>query len=395
MKINTIINRYLLKEMLPPFVINLAFFTFIFLMTKILEITNLIVNYRVSLLDVVLMLIYSMPFFLEFIIPMSVMMAVLLTFLRMSGDNEIIALKSGGMSMYRFLPPVFLFCMFGFLLAGFIGIWGMPWGKSSFNRLAIEVAETSVHAGFKERTFNDSFDGVMLYVNRIETKSRELIDVFIEEKKSAGNVNTVISPRGLLYKEKDKHIFHLRLFDGMINQVDLQNRTVRTINFDEYEINLDLKQEITGGTEREKRIEEMNLGELKKFTETAVTKNARYYTALMKYYEKFSVPAACFALGLLAMPLGMQSKTERRSLGVVTGMTLFFIYYIMLSVGWSFGESGVYPPIIGMWAPNIVMTAIGLYLFIRTAKDRPVRIDFISYGMKRLLYRFTGKSIFA
>ena len=111
MKINTIINRYLLKEMMPPFVINLAFFTFIFLMTKILEITNLIVNYRVSLLNVLLMLIYSMPFFLEFIIPMSVMMAVLLTFLRMSGDNEIIALKSGGMSMYGLLPPVLLFCL--------------------------------------------------------------------------------------------------------------------------------------------------------------------------------------------------------------------------------------------------------------------------------------------
>ena len=96
--------------MMPPFVINLAFFTFIFLMTKILEITNLVVNYRAGLFNVILMLIYSMPFFLVFIIPMSIMMAILLTFLRMSGDNEIVALKSGGMSMYRFLPPVFLFC---------------------------------------------------------------------------------------------------------------------------------------------------------------------------------------------------------------------------------------------------------------------------------------------
>jgi len=63
MKINTIINRYLFKEMLLPFSINLFFFTFIFLMRTILDITNLIVNYKMSVSLVLLMLIYSLPFF--------------------------------------------------------------------------------------------------------------------------------------------------------------------------------------------------------------------------------------------------------------------------------------------------------------------------------------------
>ncbi|MGW8325959.1 MAG: LptF/LptG family permease, partial [Desulfobacterales bacterium] len=72
MKINSIINRYLLKEMMLPFVINLVFFTFVFLMTKILDITNLIVNYKMSLVSVLLLLFYSLPFFLSFVIPMSV-----------------------------------------------------------------------------------------------------------------------------------------------------------------------------------------------------------------------------------------------------------------------------------------------------------------------------------
>ena len=107
MKFNSIINRYMLREMMPPFFITLVFFTFIFLMSSLLEITNLVVNYRIGLSSVFLLLAYSMPFFLEFIIPMSVMMAILLTLLRMSGDNEIIALKAGGVSIYSLLPPVF------------------------------------------------------------------------------------------------------------------------------------------------------------------------------------------------------------------------------------------------------------------------------------------------
>ena len=67
-----------------------VFFIFVFLMQQILEITNMIVNYQVSILAFFLMLVYSMPYFLVFIIPMSVMMSVLLTFLRLSNDNEIV-----------------------------------------------------------------------------------------------------------------------------------------------------------------------------------------------------------------------------------------------------------------------------------------------------------------
>ena len=116
MRINAIINRYIVRELLPPFGINLFFFTFIFLITKILEITNLVVNFQVSLLSFLLLLLYSMPFFLAFITPMSVMMAVLLTFLRMSGDNELVALQACGMNPRRFLIPVFVFCLLGWLL---------------------------------------------------------------------------------------------------------------------------------------------------------------------------------------------------------------------------------------------------------------------------------------
>lgn len=364
-------------EMVPPFCINLGFFIFVFMMTRVLELTNLIVNYRISMVDVGLLLIYSMPFFLQFIIPMSVMMAVLLTFLRMSDDNEIIALKAGGASFYALLPPVFIFCLIGWLLSGFFGIWGLPWGTNAFKQKTIEIAESSVHAGLKERVFIDSFEDVVLYVNRIEKGTNSLVDVFIEEKKTSGYVNTVVAPKGDLSKKPGDHLFHLQLYNGIVNQADLQHHTVRTIDFETYEINLDLKQVVANEAKRSKTPEEMGLGELKAFIEGKKKKSKRYYVALIKYYEKFSIPFACFALGLLAMPLGLQSHTEKRSFGVVIGLVLFLFYYILISVGRSFGESGAYPPIVGMWMPNIVMGAIGLTLFMISAKDRSVGLDWL------------------
>ncbi len=360
--------------MIPPFVINLLFFNFIFLLTKILDITNMIVNYRISLFDVMLLLIYSMPHFLEFVIPMSVMTTVLLTFFRLSSDNEIVALKAGGVSIYKLLPPVLLFCLIGCMLTGFMTIYGLPWGRLSFKKLTYEVALSNVNIGMKERTFNDNFEGVMLYMNKIDLKNKALIDIFIEDQRTRNIISTIVAPRGEMYSEPDKLLFHLRLHNGTINQVDIENKTVHSITFDTYDINLDLKKSVTTKKGR-KDEKEMNIVELNKYLKDTVNKDAKYYAALIEFHRKFSIPFACFALGLLGVPLGVQSKSAKRAFGLGFGLIFFLLYYLMLSAGWVFGEAGVYPPLIGMWMPNIVIGGIGLYLFVRTANDRPVMID--------------------
>jgi len=360
--------------MIPPFVINLLFFNFIFLLTKILDITNMIVNYRISLFDVMLLLIYSMPHFLEFVIPMSVMTTVLLTFFRLSSDNEIVALKAGGISIYKLLPPVLLFCLIGCMLTGFMTIYGLPWGRLSFKKLTYEVASSNVNVGMKERTFNDNFEGVMLYMNKIDLKNKALIDIFIEDQRTKNIISTIVAPRGEIYSEPDKLLFHLRLHNGTINQVDIENKTVHSITFDTYDINLDLKKSVTTKKGR-KDEKEMSIAELNKYLKDTVNKDAKYYAALIEFHRKFSIPFACFALGLLCVPLGVQSKSAKRAFGLCFGLIFFLLYYLMLSAGWVFGETGVYPPLIGMWMPNIVIGGIGLYLFVRTANDRPVIID--------------------
>ena len=132
MKVNSIVGRYVFREMIPPFLINLILFTFIFLMAKILDITDLVVNHGACVSSVLIMLIYFMPSFLVFVVPMSIMIGVLLAFLRLSNDNEAVALKAGGFSIYRLLPPVFVFCLIGCLVTGFMCIYGSPWGRLSF-----------------------------------------------------------------------------------------------------------------------------------------------------------------------------------------------------------------------------------------------------------------------
>jgi len=384
MKLNSVINRYLFAEMLSPFLINVLFFLFVFLLTEILEISNMIVNYNIGLSRIFWLLIYTMPYFLVFVLPMSVMMAVLLTFLRMSSDNEITALKSGGVSIYQLLPAVLSFCLLGCLLTGFMIIHGLPWGRTSLKQLTFDIAKSGMDIGLKERTFNSSFQGIMLYVNRIDLKTRELIDVFIQDERRGEAPVTVIAPRAKMSAEPEKLFFQIRLFNGTINHANPEKRSVNTVRFDTYDLTLDLKNAAAGIREGPKSEKEMNPEELRQcIQENAGTKNSRYYRALLEFHKKFSIPFACFALGILAVPLGIQSKTARKSFGLGLGLFLFLFYYLLLSAGMVFGETGKYPPLIGMWMPNIVTGGIGIFLFVRTVKGYPAYIDMIPFFLKK------------
>jgi lipopolysaccharide export system permease protein len=371
--------------MLPPFGINLIFFSFIFLMTQIIEIMNLVVNHRVGLSVIGWMILYTLPFFMEFIIPMSIMMSVLLTFLRLSSDNEILALKNGGLSVYDLLPPVMLFCLVGALLTAFTALYGLPWGRMSIKKLTAQVASTNLDIGIKERTFNDGFKGVMLYVNKVDAKTRILSDVFIEDQRTQDAIITVVAPKGQMDSNPDTHQFLLRLYEGTINQVDVKSRSVNTVHFDTYDILLDTRQAIAAMATGPTHPEEMSLSEIRKYLALSTEKNSKYYLTLMEFHKKFSLPFACIALGLLAAPLGIQSRSSRRSFGISLGICFFLIYYILLSAGWVFGEAGKYPPILGMWLPNLVTTGAGLILLHRANYEKPAPLTTLAAGVARRL----------
>lgn len=387
MKANSIIYRYILREFFPPFVITTVFFSFVFLLAKILEITNMIVNYRIGLFKVLTVIIYTMPYFLVYVLPMSVMITVLLTFMRMSGDNEIDALKAGGVSLYGLMPPVIVFCVIGFLLTAFVAIYGLPWGRISLKELMVEAATSHLNIGLKERTFNDSFKDVMLYVNEIDLRNDELRDVFIEDSRNGKLIITVLAPRGRLSVDREKATFNMKLFNGTINQVDLENRTVNNLRFDTYDLDLDIRRAINSARDRRKDEKEMYLGEMVRFLETAPEKDDRYWETLIEFHKKFAVPFACIALGVLAVPLGVRSRSARRSFGLGLALASFMLYYIFHAAGLVFGEAGKYPPVIGLWVPNIVMGGIGIYFLIRTSKDRPVGVVFLFETINRLKAR--------
>ncbi len=388
MKVNSIINRSIFTEILGPFSISVLFFAIVFIMMEMLKIANWVVNYNIGIGIVVLMIAYACPYLMVFVLPMSTMMGILLTFLRLSSDNELIALKSGGVSIYRLLPPVLLFSFIGFLLTAFMTIIGVPWGNVSLEKLALKVMASNADIGLKERTFIDTFENVMLYVNKIDVRNKKIIDIFIEDKRKAGMVSTVVAPEGRLISDPDKSLIHLQLYNGTINQTNLNNRSVNSINFDTYNFSFELEHKVVKFEDKQKDPDEMSLVELHEYIRKAPVHDKDYWKAQIILHRSFAYPIACFALGLSAMPLGIQSRSVKRSFGLTLGLFFFFLYYMLLSAAIILGEAGDIHPAIGMYLPTVITGFIGLYLFINTAREQTIPLVVLFQRMRRLLLKF-------
>lgn len=392
MKAFNTINRYIFMELLSPFVISLFFLTFVFLMTRIPEITNMVVNYNADISSIGLMIVYTLPRFLEFTIPMSVMISILLTFMRMAGDNEIVALKGAGVSLYKLLPTVLVFCFLGVFLTLCVTLFGVSWGKLSIKKKSVELAKTSIDAALQARQFNNELKGVMIYVAHVDMKTKELKDVFIEDRRTKGVVSISIAPSGKLIRGEDKNIYTIRLYDGVINQVDVDDNSVSNLRFGDYDINIDLNSLNKVRGKISKDLDERSLVNLIRFIRSGIKDKSRLNEALMELHEKFSIPFACLSLGILAFPLGIQSASLRKSSGFSLGISFFLLYYFLLAAGWSAGESGDYPPILGMWLPNVIMGGVGVYFLIKNAKEEPVKLPkFLTKAVLAVKTRFIKK----
>ncbi|MBF0203832.1 MAG: LPS export ABC transporter permease LptF [Desulfamplus sp.] len=367
---NTILNRYIFRELFSPFAISLIFLTFMFLMTRIPEITNMVVNYNIGLSSVCMVILYTVPRFMEFTLPMSIMISVLLTVMRMSNDNEITALKGSGISIYRLIPPVLLFCIIGTLISLWITLWGVPWGRFSFAVKGAELARATFNVALKERQFNNTFDNVMIYVNSIDLKTSEISDLFIEDSRNPDIVNITVASKGILVSQDSGYHHTLRLSRGVINQVDMAGRSVNAVNFDTYDINFDTGFNRAGFEKQSKDFDEMYIDELVNFINKNQGDPKMLLSARMELHEKFAIPFACISLGLLSVPLGVRSVSSRRSSGFGLALSFFLFYYLLLAAGWSAGRTGYYPPFIGMWLPDIIMGGAAIYMFSKVAKER-------------------------
>jgi len=363
--------RYIINEIWPTFLASLFVFIFIMVAARMLSITELIVTRGVRVTQVIGMVVYLLPDILTFALPAVTLMSVVVAFLRLSVDSEIIALKSSGISLYQMLPPVVAFSVLVFFLGLVISIFAAPWGNRAFKDLIFKIAETRADIGIKERVFCEPFDNLVLYVNNFSRRERVLKDVFVVDRRDKDVTNTIVAEEGRIIMRPDERIITIYFVKGTIFVVDKNLSAARTIKFNTYGLNIGLKDVMANLKSRRKAPHELSIGHLIEQLKTVPKGEMRYNRMMRELLEKGSIPLAVLFMGVIGVALGAQIRARGRSTGIGVSLAVFSAYYICLMVMRSICSSGGMSPVIGVWIPDVFLIISMIYFLRRASNERP------------------------
>jgi len=369
---NTIINRYLLREISFPFFMTLLVFTFVLIIGKILQIMDLMVNKGVPFTSILKMILYTMHAFLIFTIPISLLIAVLIGLGRLSGDNEITVMKSSGISLYQILRPVVFFALAAFLFSLTMGLLA-PYSNFAMKNLLFDIVKRKASIGIKEKVFNDDFKGLVIYADRIPVDGDFMEGVMVNDSRLVREPTTIIAPKGYLISDHKSMKVILRLERGSIHAVESGLKTYKKTDFGSYDVLLDMGTALSETAKStSKGSVDMTVRELLNNIRKGGFDEAARRDMIIELNKKFSIPVSCIVFAVIGIPLGIVSRRSGKSRGFAVGLFVVAFYYTLQLAGEALGETGKLPPVLAIWAPNITFGTLGVYLFIMAANEKPL-----------------------
>tara|TARA_Y100000590_G_scaffold2729_1_gene3607 strand:- start:3007 stop:4365 length:1359 start_codon:yes stop_codon:yes gene_type:complete len=443
-----LINKYILKSLVTPFILSLSVIVFILLTQFIIKNLDRFLGKDIPISVILKFLLYNSAWIFSLAMPMAVLVATIMTFGRLSSDNEITALKASGISYLRLLFPGIIF---GLMIISFMipfNLWLLPEMNHNIKKLSYEISRSKPDLEIKVNYDKNYFLNRVIHIG--EKKNNEYLDITINDKNQhsitkskSGTINSLSN--GMIFNLKNGTI-HQKIMDG--------SNKYRTIKFDNYqvaipfnekeskrniarrdremnfemlinkikEIDLSIINNITKNNEyvnkinaKEERIEKLE-NELKNFNnDKDKTRSNRIQIAMLKndktifnehikrnnfnnknleidknkytveIHKKFSLPFACFIFILLGTPLGIISRKGNMGISVAISLVFFILYWSFITIGEYLADSGKLNAGISIWLGNIVLGVLALYLFYYSSKENSIHKFFNLDFLKRIL----------
>lgn len=397
-------DRYILKEVLPPFFMGLSIYSFVFLMDQLLRAPELFIAKGVSLGVTVRLLLYLVPSILAFTVPMSVLMGILAGLSRLSSDSEITAFKTLGIRPFRLLRPLLVFAFGGWLLASALTLYLAPYFNFKFEVTLATSVLNKVELQFNPREFNESMANMVLFIEDIG-RDKSWRDVFIHFSDSPDEPRVVLARNARLHIYPEAKRAVIEFIDGVQHSGSLSDpdkyyrvesaarieqeisaeslfsmykpeKRMRMKNIRELVLGLQAVKVKFPLLEHDRRdIERRNLKKndfqrLENATALSDTEHDRR-AHLVEIHKKLALPFACWIFIILGLPLGSTTRKGGRTSGFTLSIVIILVYYVCLTAGEKTAMDGRISPFIGMWGGNLLFGAFSLYLFSRSAKDLP------------------------
>ncbi|NPV03402.1 MAG: LPS export ABC transporter permease LptF [Syntrophaceae bacterium] len=380
----SILNRYIFREVLYPFLMTLFVFTFVLIMGRILSLVDLMINKGVNFSDILKLILYLMPALMLFTIPLALIIAILIGIGRLSRDNEFTVLKACGLSLHQIAAPVLAISLIAFGLSALTSFFLIPLGNLEAKNLLFSIVKQKASVGIKEKVFNDDFRGIVIFADRIPAHGDVMEGVLLYDDRTAEEPSTIIAARGRLVSNPQSLTVTLRLEDGSIHTVDPQFRNYKKVDFSTYDVRLDFK----GSAADERRVkfsrlDEMTLWDLRRGIDAPEPQGPTRREMLIEFNQRLATPFSCLIFALLGIPLGIQSSRSGKMRGFTIGLSLVMVYYVLLLYGKALGETGKVPAVIGVWAPNVLFMAAGLHVYVARAREREIVPEWLTLRKRK------------
>ncbi len=353
-----LLDKYVLKELLYPFAFGVASFSSIFIASSLLfKIVQYMTTYGAPVSVVAKMFIYSMPEIINYTFPMSVLLAALMAFGKLSSNSEIVAMKSGGVSYYRIVAPV---VVVGFIISMFSVVWAekvVPVSKFEAKRILNEEIKGNTKPKTQEHIVMKTWSGGILrvtYARLFDESTGIMKDITIEEFKDhkLTRVQTAVQAKW----ENNSWIME----DGTVYTVDEKDGVTDKAVFDRQVIPLST-------TPREviweqKEPDQMTLGELRGFIDVLERRKQPTGSYWTEIFMRFAIPMASLVFALVGAPLGTQRQRSGSSIGLGISVLVIFIYYAIIAFTSGLGKGGVFPPFLAAMSSNIIFFIAGIFM---------------------------------
>jgi lipopolysaccharide export system permease protein len=362
-----ILRNYIIKEVTWPILACLCVFTFVLLIGNMFKLADLMINKGVDILDVIKLFFYLIPYILSYTIPMAILTATMIAFGRLASDNEVIAMKASGISLYKIGLPVIIIAFVISLASVYLNDRVLPASHFASYKLVKGVALKNPAAYLESGTFIKNFKGYIVRIDSIE--GNQLEGILIYQLQDGGPTRTIIAERGEFIAHENKNFITLRLSEGSVDEPNPKEPDMfYKLNFKTYNMTLDLDKDISLD-DINKKPKSMTIKELKEdiarlkataSKEEHIRKDIK--ERLVEIHRKIAMAFSSFVFVLVALPLAINTKKREKSVGFAMSLIVLTVYYLILFGGMALSLREAIPPMVGVWLANLIYFIIGALL---------------------------------
>ncbi|MBF0472158.1 MAG: LPS export ABC transporter permease LptF [Nitrospirae bacterium] len=352
-----LIDRYIYKDLFISFMLILAALNMVVMMERVLKLSRLLANMGATLSDFLKLIVYIQPQLLLLTLPLSCMIAIIITYSRLSTDNEIIIFRVTGMSLLQIATPAIMFGLICFIIGFATSFYLSPLGSRAFREKFTQIFTQKAPIAINQGMFYTFFENMVIFVGEKPSKN-DLKNIFIYDNRRTNDPWIIYASSGeVAFYEDLKAGFILR--NGRV--FFSKDNSSTTLTFAKYIISINLKQPMDI-----KNNELMPFELLKKSEKlSGFEKNS----TLLEFHRRLTFPFTILALMLIAVPLAIISSRSGKMAGAGIGLIVYIIYYGLLLYLEGLSESGSVSNYMSGWMPVVILILVCFYVFNKEARS--------------------------